>query len=217
MSDFAHARRMMVDTQVRPADVTSLRIIDAMLAVPRERFVPKARRAVAYVGDHLQISATRWELEPRLFAKMLEAARIDARDLVLVVGSGMGYAPAVIARLAGAVVAHEEDSSLSAGAAEANAACGALNVIASTGPLAEGDAANGPYDVIFINGGVGRVPPALLAQLKLGGRLVAVVMEGVHGRLKVYHRVGEGFAEQVVCDAAAPLLPGFARPAEFVF
>lgn len=116
MIDFAAAREVMVDRQVRPADVTLYPIIDAMLAVPREEFVPEALRPVAYFGDHVPLAAGRVLLDPRVFGKLLDGLNIGPSDLVLDVGCGMGYSSAVIARMAEAVVALEEDPALAADA-----------------------------------------------------------------------------------------------------
>jgi protein-L-isoaspartate(D-aspartate) O-methyltransferase len=217
MPDFAAARRAMVDNQIRPADVTSYAIIDAMLWAPRERFVPKARRDIAYAGAEIAIAPGRVLLEPRTVAKMLEAAAIDAHDLVLDVAPGTGYSTAVIARLAEAVVAFEPDAELAGQAQALLAELEVDNAVVTQGDPAAGDPAHGPYDVIFINGAVERVPDALIDQLKEGGRLVALFREGTVGKCYVLTRAGHGLSRRYVFDADAPVLPGFERPVEFAF
>jgi protein-L-isoaspartate(D-aspartate) O-methyltransferase len=221
MTDFAAARQAMVDCQVRPADVTRYAIIEAMLWAPRELFVAKARRDVAYAGAEIKLAPGRVLLEPRTFAKMLETANIGAHDLALDLAPGTGYSTAVIARMAEAVIAIEPDPELTG---RAQALLGDLevdNAVISQGEPAAGDAAHGPYDVIFINGAVETVPEALGAQLKEGGRLVALFRTGgVHGGVGqccVLTRAGAGVSRRHVFDADAPLLAGFERTAEFAF
>ena len=215
MQDYAARRTMMVDTQVRPNDVTKYPIIEAMLNVPREAFVPDARREAAYVGEDVEIAPGRVLLEPRNFAKMLEVLDIQPGDLVLDVGAGLGYSAAVIARMAEAVVAIEEDG-LAQQAEATLAAMGADNVAVVTGALTDGAPKHGPYDAILIEGGVGQVPEALLAQLKEGGRIVAIFMEGPLGTTRVGHKIDGIVAWRYAFNAAAPVLPGFAATQEFV-
>lgn len=158
MIDFAAAREVMVDRQVRPADVTLYPIIDAMLAVPREEFVPEALRPVAYFGDHVPLAAGRVLLDPRVFGKLLDGLNIGPSDLVLDVGCGMGYSSAVIARMAEAVVALEEDPALAADAERLLSAHAADNVMVETGPLAVGNPGHAPYDVVIFEGAVEQIP-----------------------------------------------------------
>ena len=154
MTDFAARRTMMVDTQVRPSDVTKFPIIDAMLDVPREDFVPVAQREAAYMGGNLELGGGRVLLEPRTLAKMLDALAISNDELVLDVGSGLGYSAAVIAHMSEAVVAVEEDEEMASEAQESLLHAGIDNVVVHTGPLAEGAPKHGPYDVFVIQGGV---------------------------------------------------------------
>lgn len=217
MTDFVAARQAMVDCQVRPSDVTRYAIIDAMLWAPRELFVPKAKRDVAYAGAEIELARGRVMLEPRTFAKMLEAAAIGAKDLVLDLAPGTGYSTAVIARLAEAVVAIESDADLAGWAQDVLAKLEVDNAVVSEGDPAAGDAAPGPYDVIFINGAVDELPDALVAQLKDGGRLVALFRQGGVGQCCVLTRAGNNFSRRYVFDADAPLLTGFERTAEFAF
>lgn len=214
MQDFAARRTMMVDTQVRPNDVTKYPIIEAMLNVPREAFVPDARREAAYIGENVEIAPGRVLLEPRNFAKLLEVLNIQPSDLVLDIGSGLGYSAAVIARMAEAVVALEEPK-LAAQAEAALAGLGADNAAVVAGALAEGSAKHGPYDAILVEGGVEQMPAAVLEQLKEGGRIVAIFMEGALGTARIGHKIDGVVSWRFAFNATAPVLPGFAATPSF--
>lgn len=218
MSGFSTARLKMVDGQVRTNDVTDRRVLDAMLTVPREAFVPAAKQALAYLDLDLDVSeggAKRFLIKPQLTGKLLQAAEIGEGDNVLVVGCATGYLAALTAALARQVTATESDSAL---AAKARDACASLaNVTCKAAASAEGDAAAGPYDVIILNGATEVVPQELLGQLKEGGRLVGVSAESRPPRaMIVTHTHGE-FGHRALFDAAAPVLPGLERAAAFVF
>ncbi|WP_225030255.1 protein-L-isoaspartate O-methyltransferase family protein [Xinfangfangia pollutisoli] len=215
MSEFASRRMMMVDTQVRPSDVTKFPIIEAMLQVPREVYVPDAKREAAYIGENLDIAPGRVMLDPRTLAKMLDALDIQPDELVLDLGCGLGYSAAVMARLADTVVAVEEDETLAAEAQRLLSDEGVDNAVVVTGPLAAGAAKHGPYDVITIEGGVEILPEALAAQLKEGGRVAAVFLEGALGIVKVGHKLDGRIAWRFAFNAAAPLLAGFGRSRGF--
>lgn len=215
MQDFATRRTMMVDTQVRPNDVTKFPIIEAMLAVPREDFVPPARREAAYIGENVPLAPGRVLLEPRSFAKMLDALDIQPTDLVLDVGCGLGYSSAVIARMAEAVVALEEgDMATLAEAALARA--GADNAAVVAAPLIAGADKHGPYDAILLEGGVEAVPAAILGQLKEGGRIAAIFMQGALGVARIGRKIDGTIAWRDIFNAAAPVIPGFVAEKEFV-
>ena len=216
-SDFSAAREAMVDCQVRPSDVTRYPIIAAMLEIPRERFVPKALRSIAYAGTEIPLAEGRVMLEPRVFAKMLEAAAVAPGDLVLDVAPGTGYSTAVLARMAEAVVAVEPEKALAQEAARLVAALEIDNATVTEAPAEEGDAAHGPYDVIFVNGAVEQIPDRLAEQIAEGGRLVAIFRDGPAGRCRVWTRARGVVSDRALFDATAPVLPGFDRPAEFVF
>lgn len=217
MVDFALARMMMVDTQVRPADVTRYPVIEAMLAVPREVFVPAPRRAVAYVGENMPLPGGRVLLEPRTIAKMIDALDIQPRDLVLDVGCGTGYSAALVGRMAGAVLALEDDPARAAEAEASLAAAGADNVAVVSGPLASGWAAQAPYDVILISGGaVESVPETITVQLAEGGRIAALFAEGALGTVCIGHAAGGQISWRRAFNAHAPVLPDFVRPRGFV-
>ncbi len=217
MTDFAAARQAMVDCQVRPSDVTRYAIIEAMLWAPRELFVAKARRDVAYAGAEIELAPGRVLLEPRTFAKMLETANIGSQDLVLDLAPGTGYSTAVIARMAEAVIAIEPDAELAGPAQALLDNLEVDNAVISQGDPAAGDAAHGPYDVIFINGAIEALPEALGAQLKAGGRLVALFRQGGVGQCCVLTRAGAGVSRRYVFDADAPLLAGFEKVTDFAF
>jgi protein-L-isoaspartate(D-aspartate) O-methyltransferase len=215
MSEFATRRVMMVDTQVRPSDVTKFPIIDAMLSVPRETFVPDDKREAAYVGENLTLVPGRVVLEARTLAKLLDALDIQPGELVLDVGCGLGYSAAVIARLAETVVAVEEDEALAADAQRILSEESVDNAVVMTGKLSEGAAKCAPYDVITIEGGVEVVPEALLAQLKPGGRIGAVFMDGAVGTVRIGYKSETGVTWRSVFNASAPVLAGFQKARGF--
>jgi len=219
MTDFAAARRHMVDGQVRTADVTDLRIIAAMQEVPRERFVPPQAAGLAYLDLDLAVgvgaSGGRCLLKPMVLAKLIQTADIAPTDRVLDVGCATGYAAAVLARIGAHVVALEQDSGLAATARTALAS--QPNVTVESGPLSEGWAKAGPYDVIVLEGATEVAPHALCRQLKDGGRLVCVLGSGPDAKAMLYRRSGDDVGVRPVFDAAAALLPGFAKAPEFAF
>ena len=185
MSDFAARRTIMVDTQVRPNDVTKFPVIEAMLAIPREEFVPDTRRAVAYSGENLDIGGGRVLLEPRTLAKMVDALDIQPTDLVLDIGCGYGYSTAVIARMAEAVVGVEQDQTMVAEAEDRLAQTGVDNAAIVQGALSAGWPGQAPYDVVLIGGAVEEVPDAVAEQLKDGGRIAAIFLEGNLGVVRI--------------------------------
>lgn len=217
MIDYAAARETMVDCQVRPSDVTKYPIIDALLSVPREEFVPASKREVAYVGEHIDLGDGRVLLDPRTFAKMLDAVNIQPGHLVLDVGCGTGYSTAVIARMAEAVVGLEQNASLASEATDYLAATGADNAMVVEGPLIDGAPKHGPYDVIFLEGAADIIPTALTDQLKLGGQIIAIRAEGSVGRCKVGHKHDSGIDWRSAFAATAPILDGFEAVQEFTF
>ena len=212
MSEFATRRVMMVDTQVRPSDVTKFPIIAAMLAVPRESFLPEALREAAYVGLNIEIGDRRVVLEARSLAKLLDMLDIQPGERVLDLGCGLGYSAAVIAEIGGDVVAVEEDAAMAAGAMSALA--GKAMVVA--GPLVAGAVAQGPYDVIIIQGAVEIVPEGLLTQLKTGGRIAAIFMVGALGTARIGYKLEGAVSWRPVFNATAPVLPGFEARRGFV-
>jgi protein-L-isoaspartate(D-aspartate) O-methyltransferase len=223
MSGFSAARQKMVDGQVRPSDVTDIRIIDAMLAVPREAFVPENKRALAYLDLDLDVSeggqgqVKRFLIKPVVLAKMLQAAEIKPTDRVLVVGCATGYAAAVVAQFAGRVTATEGDPAVAAKAVAVLAQNGCGNLAVQTAAAADGDPENGPYDVILLNGATETVPERLFGQLQDGGRLVGVFAMSQPQRATLVTRSHGDFGHRALFDAAAPVLPGMERVPAFVF
>ncbi|MEQ6204018.1 protein-L-isoaspartate O-methyltransferase [Sulfitobacter sp. HNIBRBA2951] len=215
MTDFSQRRTMMVDTQVRPSDVTKFPIIDAMLTVAREDFVPTSQREAAYVGENIELGENRVVLEPRSLAKMLDLLAIDGDELVLDLGCAFGYSTAVIARMAQAVVAVEQDADMAREAQDALVAAGADNAVVHEGPLTDGAPQHGPYDVILLQGGVADVPAALFDQLKEGGRIAALFMDGALGEVRIGHKRAGQMSWRLGFNASAPVLPGFGKEATF--
>ncbi len=216
--DYRAARTNMVDSQVRTNKVIDPEVIDALREVPRERFVPPALRGAAYVDEDLPIGGGRYLMEPMVLARLLQAAQFDHHETVLVVGAGPGYSAALVARLAGSVIALESDPALADIARTELPGLGAGSVTVVTGPLAEGAPAHAPFAAILVDGAVAELPTRLIEQLADGGRMMVVVKRqfGLGQALRV-DRIGGRPSVRVLFDAASPLLPGF-EPAEgFVF
>jgi protein-L-isoaspartate(D-aspartate) O-methyltransferase len=224
MENFEMQRKNMVDNQVRPSDVTDRRILRAMLDVPREPFVAEDARSLAYSDRDLpMVSAgepgrSRTLLRPTVLARMIQALDVsEDTSVVLDVGCGTGYGSALLARLAARVFALDDQSELIAHAVRNLALFATTNVTTVTGNLAAGWEAEAPFDAILVEGAVEEIPRALLDQLKDGGRLVAVRNEAGVGRALRWLRDGTSYGQQTLFDAAAPILPGFARQPQFVF
>lgn len=215
MIDSAENRRVMVDSQVRPSDVTKYPIIEAMLAVPREAFVPNQSRAVAYMDDNIGFATGRTVLAPRTLAKMLDALDIRADEAVLDLGCGFGYSTAIAARLAEVVVGVEEEPSIASEAQAVLLEHGFDNAAVVEGPLNEGAAKAGPYDVILIQGAIQVLPDAIADQLKVGGRMCALFAEGPLGQARMGIKTTAGLSWRWLFDAGAPVLPGFAQERAF--
>ncbi|MBT3237845.1 MAG: protein-L-isoaspartate O-methyltransferase [Rhodospirillaceae bacterium] len=215
--DFAAARHNMVESQVKPNRVTNPKILDAIADLPREKFVPQGLEGVAYVDEALAMGDGRYMMEAMILGRLLQEADTTGEDIALVVGCGSGYEAAVLSRLAGTVVALEDDK---AAADQANAKLleqGIDTVAVVEGPLAEGYPSQQPYDVIFINGSVGEIPAALSAQLAEGGRLVAIVGSGPLGKATLMTNYGGVVSSRQIFDAGTPELPGFGAEETFSF
>lgn len=215
MTDYAARRTMMVDTQVRPSDVTKFPIIEAMLSVPRETYVPNGQREAAYLGENLKIAGNRVLLEPRTLGKLLDALDVRPSEMVLDLGCGLGYSSAVIARLAEAVVAVESDEDMARDAQSRLSEHGVDNVAVMHADLAKGAPKHGPYDAIILQGAVETVPDTVLAQLKEGGRIGCIFMEGALGVARIGHKSASGITWRYSFNASAPVLDGFEKAAEF--
>jgi len=217
MADYATQRFNMVETQVRTNDVTDVRLHQVMNAIARERFVPAARRAVAYADVPVEVAPGRFLLDPRTFAKLLQLANLRGSDNVLDVACGTGYSSVVVGRIARSVVALEQDADLVRIASDMIPASGATNVTVVQGGLTEGFKARAPYDVILINGAVESVPDSLLAQLAEGGRLVAVIQSGAQGHAHLFLKDKGRVGSRADFDATVPVLAGFRKVVGFVF
>lgn len=216
--DFTAARLNMVENQVRTNRIADEAVIAALSEVPREVFVPKPMRGFAYVDDDLDVGGGRFLIEPLVLAKLLQGAGVKPTDVVLNIGDATGYATAVIAKLAQTVVALECDADWCQRATAGLGELGIDNAAVVQGPLAQGYAAQAPYDVIVFSGAVGEVPQAVCRQLGDGGRLAAVVESGAGlGKGMLVVRAGDTFGRRVLFDATTPVLPGFDSGARFVF
>ncbi len=216
MTDYQTRRKIMVDTQIRPSDVTKFPIIEAFLSVPREKFVPDGKREAAYIGENFKIGQSRVILEPRTLAKLLDALDIRNDELVLDIGPGLGYSSAVISPMAEVVIAVEDDSSMANEAEEILTEVGADNVVIQIGKLEDGAPEHGPYDVIILQGGVEKIPSSILKQLKNGGRVGAIFVEEGLGTAKIGFKLNDKINWRYSFNAAAPVLPGFFKQKDFV-
>lgn len=216
MTDYKTRRKTMVDTQIRPSDVTKFPIIEAFLSVPREKFVPDGKREAAYIGENFKIGQSRVILEPRTLAKLLDALDIRNDELVLDIGPGLGYSSAVISPMAEVVIAVEDDSSMANEAEEILTEVGADNVVIQIGKLEDGAPEHGPYDVIILQGGVEKIPSSILKQLKNGGRVGAIFVEEGLGTAKIGFKLNDKINWRYSFNAAAPVLPGFFKQKDFV-
>ena len=217
MSEFDQARKHMVDSQIRPSDVTDRRLIAAFLNTPRELFVPRSRRASAYADSQVVTSDNRTLMRPRDMAKLIHAADIQPTDIVLDIANGRGYSTAILARMAETVVGLENDEDGLSRSSALLSDIGADNAVVVEGDPKAGVPKQGPFDVIFVNGSVDAVPSAWFDQLADGGRLVVIVRKGPVGKATVFTKSSAGIGERVVFDATATVLPGFEAEAGFAF
>ena len=220
MIDFAALRQQLVDNQIRPSEVTDRELVKAILAVPRELFVTPDEQPFAYSDRELRMAKSashRRLLDPVQLARLMQALAVNPDAKVMVIGCGSGYSAAILSRLSGFVVAVEEDQELAGMAAETLSALGAANVSVVCSALADGHAAEAPYDAILIDGAVELVPDALIAQLKQNGQLAVIEREEGNSRAMLYERIGHGATKWPLFDAWATMLPGFERTREFVF
>lgn len=217
MPDFATRRETMVDTQVRPSDVTKFPIIDAMLRIPREVYVPDEKVEAAYAGDNIDLGDNRVILEPRTFSKMLDALNLQRTDVVLDLGCAYGYSAAVLADMVEAVVAVEEDPDMAREAVSVLADQGVDNAAIVESRLAEGAPKHSPYDAILLEGAAEQVPDAILAQLKDGGRIAVLFSEGALGVVRIGFKIDGNVTWRFDFNAGAPVVPGFERARDFVF
>lgn len=223
MSDYALQRLNMVESQVRASDVVDRRIIRAMLSLPREEFVPQAYRSVCYTDRDLPLSAAneggaaRAILAPRVQARLIQALDLDDDAIVLDIGCGLGYSTAVLARMIQTVIAVEADPEMVAAAQATLESLEIDNVAVMVAPLNEGQPEEGPFDGILINGAVDFVPDAILDQLKDGGKLATIVVDGAIGHVTEWARTGGHFGSRRLFEADVVRLPGFEKEVAFVF
>ena len=218
MADFAAARQHMVSSQIRTNKVTDPGLLNALAEIPREQFLARQLREIAYIDEDLAIGGGRYLMEPMVLARMMQALELDSGDLVLDVGCASGYSSAVLARLATAVVALECDASLARDATANFAEIGVDNVVVVEDELSHGHAEQAPYQAIFLNGAVPEMPEELIRQLAEGGRMCAVIDDGIgSGQVVRAVRRGATVARQVLFDANVASLPGFDREPGFVF
>lgn len=216
MFDYNAARETMLDCQIRTSDVTDLRLQSAFRKVPREKFVPKNKMALAYGDACIELGDGRWMMKPRDFAKMVDTADIGSTDIVLDIACGRGYSVAVLSHMAETVVALEASDDLVAKATERLNQCEITNAAVVKGDFKAGAGEHGPFDVIFVNGAVTQIPQAWIEQLANNGRLVVPVLEGRMCRVKIFTKSGDSIADRIAFDAGIPVLPGFEKEQEFV-
>ncbi len=219
MTDFALARRNMVDGQLRPNRVTNAGLLAAVSELPRERFLPEGLQSVAYADDDVPLGNGRYLMEPMVLARLIQALQPQPEEKALVVASGRGYGAALLSRLVKTVVAVESDAALAGVAEQTIKDLGIGNISQTTTRSEAGVPDQGPYDAILIEGAVPEVPQALLDQLAEGGRLTTVkaAPAGVLGVAQLFVKEGGVASSRPLFDAGTPALPGFARPARFSF
>jgi protein-L-isoaspartate(D-aspartate) O-methyltransferase len=217
MFDSAAARRTMVERQILTADVHNPDLLAAMLDIPRERFLPPALAELAYIDGDIDLGNGRVLLKPMVLAKLIEAAQVRPDEHVLDLGCATGYSSAVLGRLAGSVVALEEDAELAGAARQTLAAAGATNVVVANGPLTEGWQQAAPYDFILLNGATEVTPAVLGRQLKPSGRLACIFGRPPAAKAMLFRLAEDRLLGRPIFDAAATVLPGFAAPPAFVF
>jgi protein-L-isoaspartate(D-aspartate) O-methyltransferase len=227
MTGFERERLTMVECQLRPNEVTDPRLLAAMRALPRERFVPAKLSGLAYMDESIEVfpavdaAPARYLLAPMVLARLVQLATVEAGDRVLDIGCATGYSTAVLSSLGRSVVGLEPEPELAEAARDALSGLCVANGEIIEGPLARGCVELGPYDVVFINGSVPKVPDILLDQLTEGGRLVAILAAGSHqasqGKACLFVKVGKDASGLPHFDAGAHSLPGFAPEAVFSF
>jgi protein-L-isoaspartate(D-aspartate) O-methyltransferase len=219
MTDFALARRNMVDGQLRPNKVTNADLLAAVSDLPRERFLPEGLRSVAYADDDVPLGGGRYLMEPMVLVRLIQALQPGAEDRALVLASGRGYGAALLARLVKSVVAVEADATLAGAADQTIKSLGLANVVQHVGKPDDGAAASAPYDVVLIEGAVSQVPKTIVDQIAEGGRLVTVMIGagGVQGTASVMVKEGGVASSRPLFDAGTPALPGFSAAPKFTF
>lgn len=218
--DYKAAREAMVDSQIHPMGVSSDRILDAFLSVPREEFVPEGLKDVCYCDEDIQVAPGRYIMEPSVFARLIQEAKISSEDAVLTIGSGIGYNAAVLAHLCSTVVALEEQEELVKTAQESWNTLDLANIAAISGKLSEGAPKYAPYDAIIFNGAISKLPEGIEQSLKVDGKILAIIRENGFGlaQATLFEKNSENsMCSRVLFEAGTPYLSGFAPNKEFVF
>jgi protein-L-isoaspartate(D-aspartate) O-methyltransferase len=223
MTDYKAERAAMIESQIRPNNVTDVRLLEALYLTPRERFVPPSLRSLAYMDGPLRVEPphdgqpARYLLSPMVLARLVQIARVKPQDRILDIGPATGYSTAILAQLGKEVVAVENDAGLLAIAKDALESEEISGVKTVANPLSEGAPDDGPFDVIFVNGRLTEAPEKLLKQLAPGGRLVALIGTEVSAKAKLFTRIDDTIQTVTQFDAGAPALPGFEKKTEFAF
>lgn len=217
MTDYKTARTAMVDCQVRPSDVTKYPILEALLSIPREAYVPDTMRPIAYAGEHISLGNGRTLLDARTFAKMLDALNVQPNEMVLDLGCGLGYSTTVLASMAEAVVAVESNTDMANAASDILSEQSVDNAFVTSADLTTGNAKNGPYDVIILQGSVETIPDTLTAQLKDNGRICAIFQDGNNGECRIGYKSNDKISWRAVFNATAPIINGFETKKDFKF
>ncbi len=217
MIDFTLARKHMVDGQIRPSDITLYPVIKALLDTPREAFVPRDKKAIAYADQNIDLGNNRTLLAPRTIGRMLEGANIQPTDMVLCIGANLGYVPAVISRLSQVVICVESDESFASVAEQTLSEQGQDNCVVHVGDLAMGEGDHAPYDVVLINGAIEILPDILMSQVKDHGKIIAIRKHDGRSQISVGIKSGDRIAWDDQHNAFAPVLPGFEVVPTFVF
>lgn len=216
--DLNQARFNMIEQQIRPWEVLDPQVLALLSLVRREDFVPLAHKALAFVDMEIPLGQGQVMLAPRVQARLLQELALQKTDKVLEVGTGSGFMAALMAQQAASVLSLEVDAGLAAQAQKNLQGAGAHNVTVRQADGSQGAAADGPFDAILLSGSVAEVPQALLAQLKVGGRLVAIVGHEPMMRATVVTRSSDtAFTTTQPWDVNASRLAGFAEPSHFSF
>ena len=217
---YAAARRAMIDSQIHPMGVVSEALLKAFEAVPREEFVSPGQQGICYADEDLKIADNRYLMEPSVLARLIQSAEPTKDDVVLTIGSGIGYNAAILSHLVSTVVALEDNQELIKQAQASWDKFAYCNIVGVEGNIVDGAPKTAPYDIIIINGAVCEIPQSLKEQLTIGGRLVAPVKKSGQTVAKatlVQHIKDGVFSERILFDAGTPYLTGFEPKKEFVF
>ncbi|NVK18247.1 MAG: protein-L-isoaspartate O-methyltransferase [Methylocystaceae bacterium] len=216
--DYALSRFNMIEGQIKTNRVTDPYVLDAMADVPREAFVPAAKKGVAYIDDAIKVAKGRFMMEPMVLARMLEAAELSENDIVLDIGCNTGYSTAVLAKIVSTVVGLESDQDLADQASKNLESVGIDNAVIVSGDLHAGVEKQAPFDVIIFNGSINEVPDSIKNQLSDGGRMVVVTAgKATMSTVSVYTRNNEIFSKRDVLEAGVAVLPGFEEKKGFSF